>query len=62
MNQFEFSQNVWAQVRELGALCATPGIDEETIKISNSLIRDLLTMLKPQIQKMSATSSGLVIN
>jgi hypothetical protein len=61
MNQFEFSQNVWAQVRELGALCATPGIDEETLKVSNALIRDLLAAVKPQIQKMTATASGIVL-
>ena len=62
MTQYEFSQNVWAQIRELGAICATPGIDAETIAMSNTLIRKLLTMLEPQIQKMSLASSGVLIN
>ena len=62
MNQYEFSQNVWAQIRELGTICATPGIDEQTIKECNVLIRELLTMLKPQIQKMSAAASGVIVS
>lgn len=61
MNAYEFSQNVWQQVQQLGALVATPGVDDATKEKANELIRTLLDAVKPQISKMSASASGILI-
>ena len=53
----------WIVIEKLGALCATPGISEETQKIANEEIQKLLTsVVKPSLTKLTATSSGLLIN
>jgi len=52
----------WIVIEKLGALCATPGISEETQKIANEEIQRLLTsVVKPSLTKLTATSSGLLI-
>jgi hypothetical protein len=52
----------WIVIEKLGALCATPGISEETQKIANEEIQKLLTsVVKPSLTKLTATSSGLLI-
>lgn len=52
----------WIVIEKLGALCATPGISEETQKIANEEIQKLLTsVVKPSLTKLTATSSGIVL-
>lgn len=52
----------WIVIEKLGALCATPGISEETQKIANEEIQKLLTsVVKPSLTKLTATSSGLLL-
>lgn len=53
----------WIVIEKLGQLCATPGITEETQKLANEEIQKLLKdVIKPGLVKLSASSSGLVIN
>ena len=52
----------WVVIEKLGALCATPGIAEETQKLANEQIQYLLVnVIDPGLKKLSATSSGLLI-
>jgi hypothetical protein len=52
----------WIVIEKLGALCATPGISEETQKIANEEIQKLLTsVVKPSLTKLTATSSGILV-
>lgn len=52
----------WIVIEKLGALCATPGISEETQKLANEEIQRLLKdVVKPGLDKLSATSSGLIV-
>lgn len=52
----------WVVIEKLGALCATPGIEEETQKIANEQIQRLLKdIVKPGLDKLAASSSGLLI-
>lgn len=52
----------WIVIEKLGALCATPGISEETQKIANEEIQRLLTsVVKPSLTKLTATSSGILV-
>jgi hypothetical protein len=52
----------WIVIEKLGALCATPGIAEETQKLANEEIQRLLKdVIKPGLTKLAATSSGLLV-
>lgn len=52
----------WIVIEKLGALCATPGISEETQKMANEEIQKLLKeVIKPGLSKLAATSSGLLV-
>ena len=52
----------WIVIEKLGALCATPGISEETQKIANEEIQKLLTsVVKPSLIKLTATGAGILI-
>jgi len=52
----------WIVIEKLGALCATPGITEQTQKMANDEIQKLLLdVVKPGLAKLSATSSGLIV-
>lgn len=52
----------WIVIEKLGALCATPGISEDTQKIANEEIQRLLTsVVKPSLTKLTATSSGILV-
>jgi hypothetical protein len=52
----------WIVIEKLGALCATPGISEETQKLANDEIQRLLKdVVKPGLDKLAATSSGLIV-
>jgi hypothetical protein len=52
----------WIVIEKLGALCATPGISEETQKIANEEIQKLLTsVVKPSLTKLTASGSGILL-
>lgn len=52
----------WIVIEKLGALVATPGVSEEVKELSNQQIAKLLSdVITPGLNKLSATSSGLVI-
>jgi hypothetical protein len=52
----------WIVIEKLGALCATPGITEETQKIANDEIQRLLKdVVKPGLDKLTASSAGILI-
>ena len=56
------TMEAWIVIEKLGALCATPGITEETQKLANDEIQKLLKdVIKPGLTKLSATSTGLII-
>lgn len=48
-------------IRELAALCATPGIESDTQEKANKLIQNLLdSSIKNSVQFLNAKSSGIV--
>jgi hypothetical protein len=52
----------WIVIEKLGALCATPGISEETKNIANEEIQRLLTsVVKPSLNKLTASGSGILL-
>jgi hypothetical protein len=52
----------WIVIEKLGALCATPGISDETQKIANEEIQRLLTnVVKPSLTKLTAQGTGLIV-
>ena len=52
----------WIVIEKLGALCATPGISEETQKLANEEIQKLLKdVVKPALSKLKATSVGILV-
>lgn len=59
MPNYAFTQDIFGAISQLGALCATPGIDDKTKEVCNEQIRELLALLKPTFKKMSAEASGL---
>ena len=52
----------WIVIEKLGALVATPGISEDVKTLANAeiakLIKDVIT---PGLEKLSATSAGLIV-
>lgn len=59
--KYEITQQAFQAITQLAALCNTPGVDQETIKIANEQIRILLSVLKPEFQKLTATSNGIIV-
>lgn len=52
----------WIVIEKLGALCATPGIDDETKKIVNTQIQMLLKdVVEPGLTQLKAKSAGLIL-
>jgi hypothetical protein len=52
----------WLVIEKLGALCATPGITEETQKMANEEIQRLIKdVVKPGLDKLAASAAGLII-
>ena len=52
----------WIVIEKLGALCATPGISEETQKIANEEIQKLLnSVVKPSLLTLTAKGSGILL-
>jgi hypothetical protein len=59
---FQTTQDAFMSMERLAALCATPGIAEETQKIANAHIQQILnTVVKDAVTTMSAKASGLVV-
>lgn len=62
MTDYEIMQSAFVIIERLAGLCATTGIDEDTKKQANSLIQHLLSgVLKDNVTKIGAVSSGLVV-
>ena len=57
----ELTQNVFQTINNLGALCATPGIEEDVKKKANEQILILLNALSPELNKLSAQSNGIIV-
>jgi len=54
------TQDAFAVIRELAALATTASISQENVTEANNIINDLLTkVIKPSVQKLTATSIGL---
>lgn len=52
----------WLVIEKLAALCATAGITEETQKLANEEIQRLMKdVIKPGLDKLSASSAGLIV-
>jgi len=52
----------WLVIEKLAALCATAGITEETQKMANEEIQRLMKdVIKPGLDKLSASSAGLIL-
>lgn len=52
----------WIVIEKLGALCATPGISEETQKMANEEIQKLLnSVVKPSLSKLTASGAGILL-
>jgi ribosome recycling factor len=52
----------WIVIEKLGALCATPGISEDTQKMANEEIQRLMKdVIKPGLDKFTASSAGLIL-
>lgn len=52
----------WIVIEKLAALCATAGITEETQKLANEEIQRLMKdVIKPGLDKLSASSAGLIV-
>lgn len=59
---YQTTQDGFMAIERLAALCATPGINEETQKIANTYIQNILnTVVKDSITKLTATGAGLVV-
>lgn len=49
-------------IEKLAALCATPGISEDTQSVANEQIQLLLkNIIAPSLVKLTASSSGILI-
>lgn len=52
----------WIVIEKLGALVATPGISEDVKTLANEEIAKLIKgVITPGLEKLSATSAGLIV-
>ena len=62
MNNYQTTQDAFMVMERLAALCATPGINEETQKFANEYIQIVLnSVVKDSVSKLSAKGVGLVV-
>lgn len=61
MNNFQLMDELWRNIERLGALCATPGVDEETKKSANEQIKELLSKLKQPLSQLTAQAAGVIV-
>ena len=56
------TMEAWIVIEKLGALCATPGITDETKDLANGQIQRLLKdVVTPGLTKLTASSSGILL-
>lgn len=61
IDQNQTTQEGFQILERLAALCATPGIDTDTLKKSNELIQKILdSVVKQAITKISSKSLNIV--
>jgi hypothetical protein len=52
----------WIVIEKLGALVATPGISEDVKTLANEEIAKLIkSVVSPGLDRLSATSAGLIV-
>ena len=56
----QLTQSIFASVRELGALVATPGISEEVRIAANKNLEKLLSVLEKELGELSANAKGII--
>jgi hypothetical protein len=56
----QLTQDIFASISQLAALCATEGISQETKDLANDQIRKLINQLEPSLQKLSLSNMGIV--
>ena len=61
MVNIEITQSAFQAISQLAAICATSGITQETNTKANENIQMLLDVLKPEFQKLSAKSNGIIV-
>ena len=54
------TQSIFASIRELGALVATPGISEEVKTAANKNLEKLLSILEKELGELSANAKGII--
>jgi hypothetical protein len=58
---FRSTQEAFVVLERLAALCATPGVEDETKKIANERMRELLeSVIKNTVSEANAGSMGIV--
>ena len=64
MNQedYKITQDAFSVIEKLAAICATPGITEETQKVANGQIQSILnSVISPAVVKLKAKGAGLLV-
>ena len=54
------TQNAFRAIEQLAALLATPGVDEETNKVANTEIREIIKILHPELMKIGPATIKLL--
>jgi hypothetical protein len=58
---YKSTQEAFVILERLAALCATPGVEDETKKIANERMRELLeSVIKITVSEANAGSMGIV--
>jgi hypothetical protein len=58
---YKSTQEAFIILERLAALCATPGVEDETKKIANERMRELLeSVIKNTVSEANAGSMGIV--
>lgn len=58
---YKSTQEAFLILERLAALCATPGVEDETKKIANERMRELLdSVIKNTVSEANAGSMGIV--
>jgi hypothetical protein len=61
MNPNQTTQDAFMTIERLAALCATPGITEDTQAIANTQIQALLSsVIKGAVTKLTAAGAGII--
>ena len=61
MNRTVIMQDSFWLIEKLGAICATPGIDDKTKEIANKQIQDLLSgPINSSVLELKTAAQGIV--